>query len=222
MLEELTYIYKPRPWHMTGPVLLILLGYAILHTSGILENWFCAQITCPSYEIHNYGLIGDWFIAGILLFLALLWGFWIVYVGLVQVEIQYNYETTGENWSEARIHIIRNNHKWSLWAKQVLAGRPLSQTLWTGKGKLFSKTEYEKRMLDMWVRGVLDYAKGETNDNGYIIAEGGKPYIRAMAAGKNNLPNPPLPSPTRKPGYKEPLERTHDDAHAIGEGSYND
>ena len=214
MLEEWTYIYKPRPWHIAGPVMIVLLGLGIIHTSGILENWFCARASCPGYEGNNYGLVGDWFAALALWIIALLWSAWIAWAGGVQALLQYNYETTGENWGEARIHIIKNNRKWALWARQVLAGRPLTQTLWTGTGKLFARSEYEKRMADMWRRGVLDYANGTTSDQGYVIAgEGGQRYIQAMADGKNNLPNPPPPLPARRLGQNVTVERTYVDAY---------
>lgn len=218
MLEEWTYIYKPRPWHLIGPMVLVILGWLLIHTSGILENWFCMQIDCPGYENNSYGLVGDWFVAIVLWILALLYGFWIAWSGIVQAEIQRNYEATGENWGEARIHIIKNNRKWTLWAKQILAGRPLTQTLWTGTGKLFARGEYEKRMIDMWTRGVLDYTNGQTSDQGYSIAgEAGIRYIQAMAEGRDNLPNPPLPSPARRLGQNVAIERTYNDAYQ-GEG----
>lgn len=234
-MEDWAYRYKVRLWHFALPFMLIMIGWAIIHTSGILENWFCANTAggCPNYERLTYGLAGDWFIAVVLVVLALLIAVYMAWAGVLASELDYHFQVTGERiTNEEDIHSSyeRQPHydrRWRTWAEQIIAGRNMAGRKWTGPGKMFTRPEYEKRLQDMYRKGVLAYSNGKDERQGYSInGEGGRKYIEDMAKGKKflHLPGSALPSPTARDVQNGDSVRTHEDTHeeeeAEGEGIY--
>lgn len=201
MLEDWAYRYRPRPWHFFVPVAVLMLGVYLLHK--------------------GYGLL-DWFFACAFAVIAVLITLWMCFAGGLAALLDYHYEMTGERITSAEdithnsFNVQNYDKRWRTWAAQVLAGRPMAQRKWTGKGKLFGRKEYEKRLREMYRRGVVRYTNGRDENQGYMIMEGDGPkeYLRDMADGKKFLRNPKaLPSPTAREPENVPTVDTHDGTH---------
>lgn len=178
------YSYRPRPFHFSGPIILVFIGYAILRAE-------------------NYSVAG-WYLAGGLALITVIMLVWMATIGIIQSLADLEYDMTSDQERAEIIkekyypntHITKKDERWQDWAVHVLGGMPLSERRWTGSRKPFSQGEYSEKMRELIDKNVLRYANGKNQDNGYQVSgAGGWDYIRAMSEGRANLP---LPSPAEK------------------------
>jgi len=79
-----------------------------------------------------------------------------------------------------------------LFARSVLAGRGLAIHEWTGRGGLFSRSEFERLRGDLLERGLVGWANPKDRRQGVQLTPTGRAVFRKLA----DLPQPP-PHPDR-------------------------
>jgi hypothetical protein len=109
--------------------------------------------------------------------------------GPPQLTVDHRYETgrTIQYFGPLPVEVDRFNE----WAQDALMGKSLAIAHWTGKGKLFSRQEYEKLLNQLKVAGTVINVSGKGNQ----LTGGGK---RALALHlKQEGISPPSPSGER-------------------------
>jgi hypothetical protein len=77
--------------------------------------------------------------------------------------------------------------KLATFARSVLAGRQLSESVWTGRGGLFSKSEFARMRGQMLEAGVLRWIHPGAPAQGIEVTAAGRQVLRQIA----NSPTPP-------------------------------
>jgi hypothetical protein len=87
---------------------------------------------------------------------------------------------------------IRKDQRWQAWAQAVLYNKTsMSQSKWTGKGRMFSKTEYAPRLSEWLNDGYIATVNPRDANQGYKIAGArGRDFLQGLATGREYIPLP--------------------------------
>lgn len=96
--------------------------------------------------------------------------------GVVKLEIKDKSENYGASLKIVQLPAGINESDWNEFCRDILAGRSLARSNWTGNGKLFSRDLYDQLMAKMEEAGLVASVAGK----GRRLTLGGKGAIKAM------------------------------------------
>lgn len=94
-------------------------------------------------------------------------------------------------WQNVALNVNQRDPRWQQFGVAVINGQPMTQSKWTGKGRPFSRPEFEKQ-IKKWLADVVivhKKIKGKASSYRPNGAEGWQ-YFKALADGRAWLPLP--------------------------------
>lgn len=87
---------------------------------------------------------------------------------------------------------VQKDARWQQFAEGILYHKmPISQAKWTGKGRMFSKTEFAPRINGWVTDGYLATINPHSANQGYKISGSrGRDYFQGLATGREYIPLP--------------------------------
>lgn len=184
--------YHPRPWHFFLPTGFYLGGFWLVQKLGNGMD----VLALASWIWFNGAILNVWMAgAGLLAW-------------LVELERAKDYQLPApteepkprklidlsykdNKWQNVSVNIKQRDLRWQQFGVAVINGQPMTQSKWTGKGRPFSRPEFEKQ-IKKWAADLVivhEKVKGRASSYKPNGAEGWR-YFKALADGRATLPLP--------------------------------
>jgi hypothetical protein len=87
---------------------------------------------------------------------------------------------------------VQKDLRWQQFCNAVLVHKtPMTQSKWTGKGRLFSKPEFSAKMSEWEQKKIIKLANPKNRNSGFTLSGGeGRRYFSDVANGKKWIPLP--------------------------------
>jgi hypothetical protein len=90
------------------------------------------------------------------------------------------------------LNLVQKDLRWQQFCSAVLVHKtPMTQSKWTGKGRLFSKPEFSAKMSEWEQKKIIKLANPKNRNSGFTLSGGeGRRYFSDVANGKKWIPLP--------------------------------
>lgn len=94
-------------------------------------------------------------------------------------------------WQGVAVSVAQRDPRWQHFGVAIINGQPMTQSKWTGKGRPFSRPEFEKQIKKWAADLVIVHEKVKGRASSYKPnGAGGWSYFKALADGRAYLPLP--------------------------------
>lgn len=95
-------------------------------------------------------------------------------------------EPVTHSYTTATLNLVHKDLRWQQFCNAVVIYQTkMTQTKWTGKGKLFSKNEFSKKMHEWEKQNIVKLANPKNRNDGFVLSGGeGRRYFSDVAAGR--------------------------------------